>query len=136
MRKFGILAIAAAAGSCTMAPPPPSPAQFAEAQAKFSQLTTGKVAGAPQNCVTSLEANDMIIIDDATLAFRNGNQRVYINHMQGECPGISGGWNTLVTKSPSGSLCRGDIASVVDLRSRMHAGSCIFGDFVPYTRVG
>ena len=137
MRTFGVLMVALAAGSCTMAPPAPSPAQMAESQAKFTQLTVGKVAGAPQSCITSLEANDMVTIDDDTLAFRNGNQRVYINHMQGGgCPGISGGWNTLVTKSPSGQLCRGDIASVADLRSHMPAGSCVFGDFVPYSRVG
>ena len=137
MKKFGILIVAAAAGSCTMAPPAPSPAQYAEAQAKFTQLTAGKVAGAPQNCLTPLEANDMVIIDDGTVAFKYGNGRVYINHMEGGgCPGIDGGYNTLVTKSPAGQLCRGDIASVVDLRSRMPAGSCVFGDFVPYTRVG
>jgi hypothetical protein len=136
MRKYGILLIAAAAGSCSMAPGP-SPAQFAQSQAKFAELTAGKMAGAPMNCLPSYQTNDMIIIDDGTLAFRNGRSRVYINHMQGGgCPNIDGGMNTLVTRSPSGTLCRGDIASVVDLRSHMPAGTCIFGDFVPYTRVG
>ena len=63
MRKFGFLAIAAAAGSCTMTPPAPSPAQVAQSQAKFAQLTGGKVAGAPMSCLPSYRSNDMVVID-------------------------------------------------------------------------
>lgn len=137
MRNFGILLIAAAATSCTMAPPATSPAQVAQSQAKFAQLTAGKVAGAPLSCLPSFRSNDMVVIDDYTIAFRNGPGRVYINHMEGGgCLNIDGGRNALVTKIPGPNLCRGDIAQVVDLSARIPVGSCVFGDFVPYTRVG
>jgi hypothetical protein len=137
MRTFGILLIAAAAGSCTMAPPASSPAQLAQSQAKFTQLTAGKVAGAPLACLPSFRSNDMIVIDDDTIAFRNGPSQVYINHMQGGgCSNIDGGRNALVTRIPGPNLCRGDIAQVVDTGARIPVGSCVFGDFVPYRRVG
>ena len=137
MRKFGFLAIAAAAGSCTMTPPAPSPAQVAQSQAKFAQLTGGKVAGAPMSCLPSYRSNDMVVIDDNTIAFRQGPGRVYINHMQGGgCLNIEGGRNALVTRTPGPNLCRGDIAQVVDFGAGIPVGSCVFGDFVPYTRVG
>jgi len=31
-------------------------------------------------------------------------------------------------------LCRGDIGQVVDLMNHFTVGSCVFGDFIPYTR--
>ncbi len=137
MRKFGILAIAASAASCTMGPPGPSPAQIAQSQAKFAQLTAGKVAGAPLSCLPTIRSSDMVVIDDDTIAFRNGPGSVYINHMQGGgCLNIDGGRNTLVTRTPGPNLCRGDIAQIVDLGAHIPVGSCVFGDFVPYRRVG
>lgn len=137
MRKFGLLVIAAAAGSCTMTPPAPNPAQIAQSQEKFAKLTAGKVAGAPLACLPSYRSNDMIVIDDDTIAFRSGPGRVYINHMQGGgCLNIDGGRNALVTRTPGPNLCRGDIAQIVDFGARIPVGSCVFGDFVPYSRVG
>lgn len=138
MKNFAMLLVAAAAaGSCTVAPPYESQAQVARSQAKFAQLTEGKVAGAPVSCLPSYRMNDMTVIDDGTLAFGNGSSLVYINHMSGgPCTNLQGGNNTLVTKTSSSTLCRGDIAQVVDLTARIPVGSCVFGDFVPYKRVG
>src|SRR5213075_2230225 len=132
MRKTSILLFASAIGSC--APVPPDPAVVAREQAQFAQLTEGKVAGAPLSCLPSWRSNDMIVIDDNTVAFRNGPGNVYINHMQGGCMGIDHGRNALVTRTPGPTLCRGDIAQVLDVASRVTMGSCVFGDFVPYTR--
>jgi hypothetical protein len=42
--------------------------------------------------------------------------------------------NTLVLRSSGGSLCRGEIGEVVDLRSGVTMGSCVLGDFIPYSR--
>jgi hypothetical protein len=119
-----------------MAPPAPSPTQIAQSQAKFAQLTEGKVAGAPLGCLPSFRSSEMIVVDDDTIAFRNGPSQVYIAHMQGGgCTNLQGGHNTLVTRTPGPNLCRGDIAQVVDLSANIPVGSCVFGDFVPYRRV-
>ena len=133
MRKLGVLLVAATVGSCMATPP--NPEVVAREQAQFAQLTAGKVAGAPLSCLPSYRSNDMIVIDDNTIAFRNGPGRVYINHMQGGCLNIDHGRNALVTRTPGPNLCRGDIAQVVDFSARIPVGSCVFGDFVPYTRV-
>jgi hypothetical protein len=135
MRKFGIVLVACAVSSCMGAPMGPSPAQVAQSQEKFARLTAGKVAGAPLSCLPTYRSNDMIVIDDETIAFRNGPGQVYINHMQGGgCLNIEGGRNALVTRTPSTNLCRGDIAQVLDTAAHMTIGSCVFGDFVPYMR--
>jgi hypothetical protein len=136
MRKFGILLTAILVSSCMGGPLQPTPAQVAQSQEKFAKLTAGKMAGAPLSCLPSFRSSDMVVIDDGTIAFRNGPSQVYINHMQGGgCLNLEGGRNTLVTRTPGPNLCRGDIAQVVDLMARIPVGSCVFGDFVPYKRV-
>jgi hypothetical protein len=108
----------------------------AKAEKQYQQLLAGKVAGRPQSCLPSYNANDMVVIDEGTVAFKVGTRRVFVNHMQGGCTNLGGGY-TLVTHGFSGTgLCRGDIAQVVDLRSRSTVGSCAFGDFIPYTKAG
>ncbi len=59
---------------------------------------------------------------------------VYVNHMQGSCNSL-GGTYALVTKQfGNAELCRGDIGQVVDLQNHFTVGSCVFGDFVPYSK--
>ena len=132
MRRTGIVLLAMVAGSC--APTPPNPEVVAREQAQFAQLTAGKVAGAPMACLPSWRSDDMVVVDDNTIAFRDGPARTYVNHMQSGCLGIDHGRNALVTRTTSTQLCRGDIAEVVDTSARITVGSCVFGDFVPYMR--
>jgi hypothetical protein len=133
MKRLSLLLIAAGLGSCVSAPP--SPELVAKQQAKIASLTAGKIAGPPTSCLPTYHSDDMIVIDDDTIAFRNGSSRVYINHMMGPCNGVSRG-NALVTRTTETRLCRGDIAQVVDVSTRTTVGSCAFGDFIPYTRAG
>ncbi|MBV9528786.1 hypothetical protein [Sphingomonas sp.] len=120
-----------ALASCTTAPPPM--ARSSEGQAQFERLTAGKVAGPPMQCLSSREMNDMVVIDESTVAYRRGAGTVYIGHMQGPCNGL-GGDAAMVTRTfgPAES-CRGDIVRMVNTASRMDVGSCLFGEFTPYT---
>lgn len=131
MRTLSFLLIGAALAACApVTPPGPNP----QAQAKLQRLLAGKVAGQSMMCIPSYRADKMITIDDNTIAFRDGN-RVYVNEMQGGgCSRLSSGFYTLVTRSTTTSLCRGDIAELADPASGMMVGSCVFGDFVPYSR--
>lgn len=136
MRYLGLLLIGLAVGSCTAAPPAETAAYAARQQAKLAALTAGKVAGAPVSCVPHYRTGDMIVINDDTIAFRDGNRRVYVNHMLGGCSNLESGHNALVTRSSTSELCRGDIATVLDVTAHINVGSCVFGDFVPYTVAG
>lgn len=133
MRFVMLLLAGAAIASCSTAPPQPT--RSAEGQREFQALVAGKVAGAPIKCLPSYNQNDMTVIDDQTIAYRQGSSRVYINHMENSCPGLGGASTVLVTRSIGTSeTCRGDIAQVVDTSSRMMVGSCAFGDFIPYAK--
>lgn len=133
MRVISILSAATALASCTMSAGAPN-GQL-EAQREYQQLIAGKVAQAPVSCLPHYLSGDMRVIDDNTIAFRNGNSRVYIAHMQGSCDSLARGHNALVTHQyGNAQLCRGDIAHVVDTLNGFTVGSCVFGDFVPFVR--
>ena len=133
MRGISLLLLGATLASCTATP---EPARSARGEQQFQHLITGKVAGAAQACLP-MRPNwgDMVVLDDQTVAFKGGGGRVYVNHLSPGCTGVGLG-NALVTKQPGSSLCRGDIATVENLQSRITVGSCTFGEFVPYSRPG
>lgn len=131
MRAATILLTGAALASCSTAPPQVT--RSSAGQQQFEQLIAGKVAGAPVRCLPSYGQNDMTVIDERTIAYRQGSNRVFINHMQHDCANLGDASTALVTHSfGSSETCRGDIAQVLDTGSRMIVGSCVFGDFTPY----
>ena len=133
MRAITALIMTGALGSCTMAPPQPfrSPGK----QAELQELLAGKVAQAPISCLPPLSDRDMRVIDDSTIVYRDGGARAYLVHMQGACNGITNGTAVLVThEHGSPSPCRGDIATTVDVGSRMMAGSCAIDSIQPFVR--
>lgn len=133
MRSIPLLVTGVALVACTTTAAEP-PTRTAKSQAEYQRLVADKVAGAPLSCLPSYRQNDMVVIDERTIAFRDGRARVYVNHMQGACNNL-GGTYALVTKTfGSSQLCRGDIGQVVDLTNHFTVGSCVFGDFIPYTR--
>lgn len=134
MRLFCLFAVGAVLASCTMSARQPAP--NAQAQTTYQRLVAGKVAKAPISCLPAYRSNDMVVVDDNTIAFKDAGT-VYINHPPGGCSQLSSGHTALVTRQYGGpGLCRGDIAQVVDTLNRMTVGSCTLGDFTPFVRTG
>lgn len=135
MRILTLIIAGSALASCTAGP---QAAEYdAASAAKLQKTLAGKVAGPPISCLPSFRSTDMIRVGDDVAVFRDGRNRVYVNRLHGSCSGLGNPNYTLVTKTvSSSSVCRGDIARIVDLPTGMTVGSCSFGDFVPYTRAG
>lgn len=135
MRMFGFVAIGASTllAGCTMdnRPSVSAATESARAEADLAAELSGRQAGPAQQCVqlTALRGNRGIGQD--VILFEGVGGRVYVNRPSGGCRLRSG--QTLVTRTPSGRLCSGDIAQVVDVPSGP-VGSCTLGDFVPYER--
>ncbi len=129
---FALASTAALAGCATAAPQPRS----AAAEQHLQRLLAGKSAGAAKSCLPAhRSASDMVIIDDDTVLFRDGSRRVWRTEMRGPCGLLGSGHYTLVTRTFGGQgPCGGDIVQLVDLTSGTTVGSCVWGDFVPYTR--
>jgi hypothetical protein len=135
MRVIPLLLASGLLASCTTTPQPT--ARAADKQVELAQLLAGKVAQRPIGCLPHYQSGDMRVIDDNTIAFRDGARRTFVAHMNGGCSNLGSGSFALVTHQfGSADLCQGDIARVVDTLNGMTVGSCSFGDFVPYTKPG
>jgi len=128
-----ILLIAAAATSlvaCETADYQPAQ-RSARAQQSYDKALAGKTAGKPESCLPLQRSNDMQVIDDNTILYRDG-RTTYVNTPLGGCNNLGNGSYALVTQSQGSQLCRGDIAQVRDMTTGVTVGSCALGDFVPY----
>ena len=129
MRISTLLLLAATSACATSAVSEP---RTASAETKLARALAGKVAGPPVDCLPSYRTNDMSVIDDNTILFREGSKLVYRNDPPGGCSPMSRTGYALLTRSPTSQLCRGDIVRVVDLTTHNTVGSCSLGDFIPY----
>ena len=113
------------------------PERLAQTEARLAHALAGKVAGRPVSCLPPYRANDMEVIDEDTILFRNGST-VYVQNTRGGCYPSGGnlGGYALVTRGVGGGngLCQGDIAQVVYTATGTFAGSCSFNEFIPYHR--
>lgn len=133
MRSLVPLMLVSALASCATAPPPVT--ANSDGQKQVAQWLAGLVAGAPESCLASYHQQEMTVVDDQTVAFRASPGHVWVQKTQSPCSPLAGpGPYALVTRSSQSSLCKGDIASVVDTTSGATVGSCVMGDFIPYTR--
>ena len=123
---------AAALGLCACTTATVPTQRSAKAQATYDRLLAGKVAGSAERCLPTYNSEDMTVIDENTILFRNG-RTVYVNQPLGGCSQADRIGSSLVTRlHGAAQLCRGDIATVVDHSTGAMMGSCAFGDFVPY----
>jgi hypothetical protein len=129
---LSFLAIAALSGS-VMAAIPTAAEREARHAAELEKALAGKVAGKPQGCITLGRNLSSQIIDETAIIYRESASRVFVNKPVAGCSSLRSG-NTIVTRTPIGRLCSGDIARIVDLQTRFEGGACILGEFVPYTR--
>jgi hypothetical protein len=135
MRGLSLLLIGAALAVPSAAAQQQQPLRSPKAQEKFDKLIAGMVAKPPVPCMSTFNAYQTTVVDEATVAFRFGSNRLYVAHLPGGCSNLATPPYTMVTRQVgSAQICRGDIANIVDPHNGFTVGSCIFGDFTPYTK--
>ena len=133
MRIVPVLLFAATLTSCTAHPPVAAVDPYGAA--RLNSLIAGKVAGPPSRCL-SFRISNVRLVNANTLAYDAG-ARTYINRVQGTCGAIGPNNYSIVTRPFGfGGPCRGDLVHLVEPGSGIPAGSCVLGDFVPYTAPG
>lgn len=100
---------------------------------KVAEALAGRTAGKPVSCVRLRDVRSTQIVDESAIIYKLSNKRWLVNFPAGGCASLRPD-RALVTSTPSTSLCRGDIARVIDPPTPIEYGSCGLGDFVPYTR--
>lgn len=111
----------------------PAAAKVETGQEKLARLTAGRVAGKLTNCLNiSMTSSDSEKLPGLGMAYRQGTTW-YVNLFQGDCPQLRDD-TIVVTKIHGSQLCRGDIADLRLSGANIPVGSCVFGDFTPYTK--
>jgi len=102
--------------------------------ARLAAALEGRTPGAPMSCVSQLNLRSSRSAGEEAIIFDGPGDTIYVNRPPAGCPNLEG--RTLVTRSTSSQLCRGDIVTVVDATTGTEYGSCGLGEFVPYRRIG
>lgn len=100
--------------------------------AELARATAGRTAGKPIDCIARNRTDDFAVVGSAMI-FRQTSRTTYVNRLSPGCDKRSLR-STLVFRSPSSQLCRGEIVEAVDPQSGVTWGSCTVGQFVPYDR--
>ncbi|WP_454885785.1 hypothetical protein [Sphingomonas oryzagri] len=96
------------------------------------QALAGRTPGSPTSCITQSRIGDTTIFDSGAILYRMKAGPDYINAPG--CPNLRHD-RTIVSRTYSDQLCRGDILTIVDPPSGMGYGACPLADFVPYARM-
>lgn len=124
------------AAACTQTPQERLAAaqESAAAASGLQKELAGLTPGQQTACMPRLN-NTQVKAFGPTIVYSVSPTLKYRSDTAGGCERIARG-DILITQSPLGQLCQGDIATTVDQGSRVFSGSCSFGPFVRYERPG
>ena len=91
-----------------------------------------RVAGEPVACIPQIRLRRSTAASDEVLLYDDGST-VYVNAPYLGCPRARD--NTMISQTPVGRLCSGDVVLVQDLRINVPLGSCALSEFVPFRKV-
>jgi hypothetical protein len=138
MRPIKLLALAlplpflASCGEVDSTPKPLTEKQSAQ----LTKELTGKVAGAPVNCINDFNGTNLIRISDDILLYRVSGNLVYKNQLRSSCPGLARDSDIIVSEQFGSQKCKGDLLRMVDRTSGIQGPVCSLGEFVPYRKAG
>ncbi len=121
---------------CAATPKETARAEADQAQRanKLATRLAGFTPGHPQDCLQNFPGDRSSETIGSTILYVQSPKLIYRNDTTGGCESAEHG-DYYVTVSPSGRLCRGDIARTVQPNAgNIPTGSCALGAFVPYTR--
>lgn len=133
MRKQFLLSFLAAAtllgGAAGAAPSRHDPGAI------LAKAIAGRTAGKPVDCLQLNQINSSRIIDRTAILYETSGGMLYVNKPASGAAFLRDGM-TLVTDTHSPQLCSIDTVRLIDMGSRMPAGSVGLGKFVPYPKPG
>jgi hypothetical protein len=102
------------------------------AEGALAEALAGRVAGAPQDCISEPDLAGNQSFGSGVILFRSRtNDVLYVNRPPAGCAGLDFG-RAIKVQSPATRLCRGDTVTVFDPVSGIEYGGCGLGEFTPY----
>ena len=133
MMRFALISLAALTAGCTAAATEAPEEMSATARTRLADELRGYTAGPTVPCVSQRDLGGNRSVGEEAIIFEGRGRTIYVNRPPAGCPELTFN-RALITRTPSGRLCRGDIASVFDPTSGVEYGSCGLGDFTEYRR--
>ena len=123
MRALMLIAAAGLLASCSRPVSPPA--------SGFAEATAGRVAGAPQTCISNNPAENLHVLDPQTVAYGYG-KTVWVNRLAAACPVLDEANGLIVEAGVGGEYCRGDRVRAREPAATVAGPACNLGDWVPY----
>lgn len=111
-----------------------SPPAAAALSPKAVEMLVGRTPREAVTCIPLRDIRSTTIVDGTAIIYKRDARRWYVSSPAGgACPALRAN-RTLVTRTPTNQLCRGDIVRVIDPPGPMEYGSCGLGEFVLYAK--
>ena len=130
--RWALVTIGAALVAGCTASAEQSTSQQAKADRDLAKAIGDRKAGAPVDCINSTTNDGPQIIDKQTVIYRQG-QRVWVNKLTAECPGLTP-FNTMLVELHGSQICRNDQFRIIEPGSSIPGAFCRFGKFTPYSK--
>lgn len=132
MKMMLIASVALLAAACNTAKYDEAEKQrIAKGDAEVAERLTGYKAGETKSCLPSATNRDLERYSNRTLMLKQGG-RIYVQQLDEGCRNVDRFGVTLVTKSTTGSYCRGDMLRLVDSSTGSFYGLCALNDWAVY----
>ncbi len=95
----------------------------------FAENQVDKYLGKRTSCINIINILDTRVLDDGTILFETDMNKVYINRLPYQCPGLKMEGSFSYSTSLS-RLCRQDIIKVLDEAGGISTSQCGLGEFV------
>lgn len=112
-------------GSAAAAPNEPG-------EAKLTRALQNRKAGRPRDCLSLRYTQSSTVIEGTAIVFESAGT-LYVNRPASGAESLSE-LRTLLTRSLTGELCRGEAVGMLDTSTGIETGAIILGQFVPYRR--
>ena len=98
---------------------------------QLAEIIKGRVAGTPVSCVNTWRDDDMSIVDNTAIVYRDG-RTIYVNRTQNP---QNLDWSDIlvIQKQTGNQLCKLDRVTTIDRTGGYFTGVVFLTDFVPYT---
>ncbi|WP_019834163.1 hypothetical protein [Sphingomonas sp. PR090111-T3T-6A] len=97
------------------------------------QALAGRTPGKPTSCIPLTRVDSTEIFDSGAILYRMKGGPDYLNTPP-HCSTLRHD-RAISTRTPTGSICSGDIIRIFDAPAHFDFGGCGLGEFVPYPRV-
>ena len=125
-----LLATAAATAALALATPAMAQDYDERSDAAFAELVQDRVAGEPEQCITTFGQRPLRVVENVGLAYERGDT-LWVARARN--PRNLDNWDVPVIERYSASrLCRTDVRHTIDRNSGMFSGVLFLDQWVPY----